>query len=354
MASGLNSYLGFALQTAKDTEATSGFKYVPFREGQVSPNNIIIPLDMESGGGSLVRGVKKVGVSGGGMVSIIPRPDSLGLFLYGVLGTKAVAGDGASTPYTHTFTMVPGGAGEFGTPYFTVRSTPGSLWGEVVVNNRLTGLSLEFRAPDFVRGTLAWLGTTPKMASPAAWNPAAALDVTPPFITPVGQLAIDTVEYPVLAGALTTALAIPMDQQYTVGNYYPDDVDVVSRAVMINMTVKVANDTLYRKLQYDPQAGDDWAAETFQSGAFTLNFQTPENIPGVTPAAPYSIDIQGNGQDAASGDGNLVWTAAPIGSRPGQQIVMNVTGTFIADPRGGANIPVTVELQNGTASYAGS
>lgn len=88
MASAEGTFLGIARQSAKGTPNTTDadFKYFLFRQSSVSPNNMLLPLDMEVGGGAMSRGMVKAGVTSGGGLDLIPRPSTLGSLLYGALG----------------------------------------------------------------------------------------------------------------------------------------------------------------------------------------------------------------------------------------------------------------------------
>ena len=104
---------------------------------------------------------------------------------------------------------------------------------------------------------------------------------------------------------------------------------------------------LYEKFSYDPAQGGAWTTDLLKEGGFQVTFKTAQVIEGVLP---YSLDIIGNGQSAASGDGNIIWTATPVALRAGKQVTMNVTGTFVASPT--ADAPITVELTNArTTTY---
>jgi hypothetical protein len=340
MTSANASVLGLAKQTAKGTPVLtdSAFKYLLFTSGAVAPNNVTIPLDPEVGGGAMLRDMKKVGVFSGGGLELIPRPDTLGLFLLGAFGSVASAAQGAA--FKHTFTL---GADQFDAPYFTVRSAPGSLWGEQLQDVRLNALGLEFRGANFVRGSLGLMGGLPSKVSTAAWGAATKVDNGPQLLSPVSKIELPTGSaVKVLAGGFTAGMAIPLDQQWIVGSYSPDAMDIVQRAFAVNFLVKIDDATLYTKMTYDPQGGSAWAAGLFREGSFAIELVSDIMADGTTP---YSLSITGNGQSGAGA--NVVWSAAPVGSRAGQQITMAVTGVFLASE----TAPITAELVNTTASY---
>jgi hypothetical protein len=126
----------------------------------------------------------------------------------------------------------------------------------------------------------------------------------------------------------------------------PDDFDIVSRAYVIQLTLKIANATLYNKLTYDgDMSGAVWAADLMRESAIKLEFLTSQKIVGAT-SQQNKLTITGNGTAAQSG--NIVWTCSPLGLRAGQQVLLNATGVFLAD----ATQTIKISLMNGhTALY---
>jgi hypothetical protein len=341
MTSANASLLGFAKQTAKGTPNTTdnAFKYVLFTNGAVAPNNVTIPLDPEVGGGAMLRDMKKVGVFSGGGMELIPRPDTLGLFLLGAFG-KVVTVTQGSTAFKHTFTL---DTDQFAAPYMTVRSAPGNLWGEQLQDVRVNALGLEFRGANFVRGTVGLMGGLPTKVSTATWAAANKVDGGPQFIAPVSKIELPTgTNAKVLAGGFSAGMAIPLDQQWIVGSYSPDAMDIVQRVFAVNFLLKIDDATLYTKMSYDPAAGSAWTANLFREANFKLELVSDIIADGSTP---YSLAIKGNGNSGATA--NVVWSAQPVGSRAGQQITMAVTGVYLASD----TTPITAELINKTASY---
>src|SRR5688572_27404672 len=94
--------LGFAKQSAEGVAAAAAAFRVRLSGGTVGPVRTINDLAETSRDRLRARAyVGQVGVDGN--PSMFSRPASLGLLLYGAMGTKAVSG--AGDPYTHTFTL---------------------------------------------------------------------------------------------------------------------------------------------------------------------------------------------------------------------------------------------------------
>ena len=81
MTSANGTLLGLAKQAAKGTPniTDASFTYLLFNQGGVAPNNVVVPLDEEVGGGAMLRDMKNMGVYSGGGIEFIPRPASLGI-----------------------------------------------------------------------------------------------------------------------------------------------------------------------------------------------------------------------------------------------------------------------------------
>jgi hypothetical protein len=337
------SLLGLALQTAKGTPnvTDASFHYFLYNNSSIAPSNVTLPVDTEVGGGALMRDVKKMGVMSGGAIEFVPRPLLLGYLLKGALGKVVTAG--ASAPYSHAFTL---DANQFAAPYFTLRSAPGNMWGEQMQDQRVSALGLSFRGADFVRAQAAFTGGLPTKVATTTWDAATKVDSGPQFIAPLSKVELPTgTSAKVLQGSFMAGMSIPMDEQWVVGNYSPDDFEILQRAFSVSLTMKVADATLYSKMMYDPAGGSVWVSDMLREADLKIELVSDALI---TAGNPYKLTIAANGETGA--DANVIWSVAPIGVRAGRQILMNATGLFIASPVAAA--PITVTLVNNTASYA--
>ena len=237
------------------------------------------------------------------------------------------------------------GANQFAAPYYTFRSSPGALWGEQFQDCRFSALSLAWRGANFVRGEAAMMGGLPTRVSPTTWGAAPKTDGGPQFLAPVSNISVPTgTDLKVISGAFSMGMNIPMDEQWVTGSYSPDAFDITQRAFQLSLVVKITDDALYKKAMYNPASGNDWAAAMFREADIDLNLKS--SIEAAT-GIPYSLNIQANG--ASDATANVVWSAQTIAMRPGRQITMALSGTFLADPNGGE--PLTLTLVNQTPSY---
>lgn len=343
MTSAEGSFLGIAKQVAKGTPniTDASFKYMLFTESGLGVNNIFRPLDREVGGGALVHNLVKVGVNSGGPIAFIPRPSTLGHLLHGVVGGVASAQEAATATYHHTFTLP---TDQFDAPYFTLRNAPGNMWGEQFQDSRVTGLSLDWRGADFVRGSVAFLGGLPTPVTTGAWTPATYLDNGPQFLSPISNIEVPTGSpVKVLGGSFVASSDIPLDEQYVVGNYAPDGFDIQNRAFMLSLIVKVVDSTLHNKMAYDPAGGSAWAADVFKEADLNIDFISDvESSPGF----PFKFSIAANGSNQASGLANVAWSVQPLGLRSGRQVTMRMTGLFLS-----ATTPLSIVLDNTDLAY---
>ena len=334
MTASENSVIGLARQTAKGVPNVTDnlFTYFLFTQGGGGPNSVVIPLDQEVGGGALLRNVVKVGVTSGGQYQMIPRVDSIGHFLAAALGNAAVTGVG---PYTHTFDL---GADQFAAPYYTIRQSPGMIFGEQLQDCRVNAFALNWRAPDFIRGACGIMGGLPAVVSPAAWTPSTYLDRSAQFLTPVSTFEVPlATPIKVLSGSIVFGLNIPLDEQWIAGSYSPDAFDINSRSVTVQLVTKIESASLYQRMAYDPASGNAWVVDMLREANFLIRFLSDQDA---AVATPYSLTIAGNG---LSGDNaNVVWSVSPIAMAAGRQLTAVITGSFLASPTVDAPIEVTL------------
>jgi hypothetical protein len=343
MTASESSLIGIARQTGKGAPNVTDaqFDYLLFREGALGVVPSFLPLDQEIGGGALLRNVLKVGVMSGGALSIIPRPKTLGHLFYGITGAVNSV-DGLDGSYEHEFTL----SDQFSAPWYTLRTAPGQLLGEQLADARVAGLTLAWRAARFVEGQASFQGIgVPEKVSMASWGAASKVDSGPQFIAPLGtiELPTGTPAY-VTAGSFTAQTVMPVDEQWVVGSYSPQNLSIVQRAFVLSLAVKIEDATLYSKIMYDPAGGSNWLPAIFREANFKVEFASDIEA---ASGKPYRFSIAANGQSGA--DANVSWSAQPIAMRAGRQIILGVTGTFLASPDGAT--PLTLTLVNQTASY---
>jgi hypothetical protein len=348
MAASEGSYIGLAKQTAKGTPnvTDASFVYMLLTEGAIAPNGLTVPLDREVGGGSLLRSMIQGGVFSAGKLAFIPRPASLGHLLLGAIGSVTSTQNGAGTSYTHVFKMA---SDNFSLPWYTWREGPGMIWGEQFQDVRVGGLSVAWRGGRFVTAEAQLVGGLPAKVSTATWSPAAKVDGGPQLLATIGAIEVPAATaMKVIGGSFSIVNAMPLDEQWIVGSYVPDNFDITQRAFVLNLVAKVVDATLYSKMMYDPAGGSAWVASMYKEGNILVDLKSDVLAATVPSNIPYELKIQANGQ---TGDNsNVFWDCQPIALKAGRQLLLNITGTYVADPAG-TNDPLVVTLINKQTSY---
>jgi hypothetical protein len=333
----MTSAFGLARQTAKGTPATTGFTWLLSNEMGAGPQERVIQLPPEMGGGLLSTGLIKAGVSGSAGLRFIPRPNSLGDLLLAATGNVGSVAGSQSGTYVHTFTK---GADEADLPYHTIRRSMATSFGEQITDARLGTLVLDMQAINVVEGQVALQGIEPApVADISGWSPAP--DRTPPFNACKGVCKINTTDtpttLPVRAATLSFGNRLGVDNEFVVGSNFPRDVDVLGRAIGIQFVVFVTGIDLYRKLMYDPAGTNVWLAQVFSSSELDLEFKTAEYAAGTTP---YSLKLE-----AAKSQ----WTVTPIAARANDVLIVRVAGMVVQPASGEA---FTLTLTNTVEEYA--
>jgi len=102
----------------------------------------------------------------------------------------------------------------------------------------------------------------------------------------------DGTELPVVAANLAMGNA-PLDlrQERVFGDYRLEDVTVINRAMTFDILVKWNDPDLYAQVLTGSTTGSSWIEDPFVS-TLDLMILSTGDIPGVTPATPYSLRIQ--------------------------------------------------------------
>jgi hypothetical protein len=346
MTASESSLIGMAKQVAKGTPnvTDAAFDYLLFRQGAMGVMPSFLPLDQEVGGGAMLRNVLKVGVLSGGQVSFIPRPKTLGHMLLGITGAVDST-DGTDGSYEHSFTLTD----QFAAPWYTMRSAPGSLYGEILSDARFAGLTLSWRAARFVEAQMAMQGigvpTKVNAAAVTGWAATTKVDGGPQFLAPLGTIELPTgTPALITAGSFTAGISMPVDEQWVVGSYSPANLSVTQRAYVLSLAIKIEDAALISRIMYDPNGGSTWLPKVMREANFKVEFKSDVEA---APGKPFSFSIAANGETGS--DANVAWSCQPIAIQAGRQLTLAATGTFLASPIGGS--PLTIELVNDTASY---
>lgn len=330
---------GLARQSVKGTANTS-FSWMPATSVGLNSNQQVQATPLEIGGDYIQRQSYKGGVSAGGDVGFIVRPDSFGNLLYALAGQDSVTPvPGQSGAYQHIFTPFAAAAGA-GLPWYTLLADKGKLWYEQYVDCHLSTLRLDIAKQSIVTGSSSWFGLTPsETTAPGSEN----MDTGPCFQT--GQTTVNLTPYqsgsPISINTnYAERISLSFDQAVTtdetcVGQYTPVDSTMTRRTITVGYDL-VIRDTALRRAIYQNGASTNWSSQVYRGG-LSLVLGSNTNIAATTQ--PYQLTIALPGIDFM-----LLPTSIQAGEVMRASLSAQVT-------LGTANDKFTFTLINATASY---
>lgn len=161
-----SAIIALAVQTAKGTPATVSTERFLLTAGS-PPGPVKVPVASEGSSASqrFPMSAYTPSLRVQGDMSLILRPNAIGLLLYAALGAKAVSG--AADPWTHTFTVAAAQQ-----PWLTVWRSIGGVINERFSDCKVTSLRFVSRAGSPVRVSVGIMGitsvhrTAPETAAP--------------------------------------------------------------------------------------------------------------------------------------------------------------------------------------------
>lgn len=301
-----NAYtLHFALQSAKGTPATYGTStYKIDVTGSDLGANAETETRAETGSGRDQGDTYIRVLSAGGGSNIILRPKTAALFLYGVLGTKAVV---ASAPgYKHTLTP---GADQ---PYFTVwREFPGFLI-ERFDDCKITGLNLAWTAGGDVTGDMTVQGlNATRLSSIPVGSP--VYEQGAPFRMPGMVNTVEgTIENTQTQGNINIQAAQSAIQTVSIFYQY---LEPGQRAIEFSYEQVMVDIARYAKSVYGAAAGTT-LAQTMYEGTLKFDFGALSGAgPGLSLNIPRALFSPTNPTPDTGGD-PLRLPVAGIAGRP--------------------------------------
>ena len=334
--------IGLARQSAKDSIATS-LAYIPVTSTGLNLNQNMATLPPEIGGTYFLRGSYKTSVVGSGDISVVVRPNAVGQFLMAYSGQdNVIPVPGQSGAYQHTFTPFAPAAG-VDLPWFTLQKDISKLFAMQFLNAKLASLRLDIPKSSTVTAQTTWIATTPStIASPSS----PTLDTTPQFqtcnavitLTQEGSgtnISANSVKMERFTLNMANALS---NDEYSVGNFYLDDVTLLQKAIAVDMDVIIRDTALYQAVYLNGNTvPSTWQPQIYR-GALTITLNSNTNIP--TTTQPYQMVVTFPGLD---------FLLMPIGLQ-GAELVRATLSTQVTLGPSGADT-YTIALTNGVASY---
>lgn len=253
----------------------------------------------------------------------------------------------AASYYVHEFEI---DADPASTPYWTIRRTIGTKFGETLTDARVGSVVLDMAAVNFVEGQVGIDAIEPTMQPFATQNEHDAWvgdpDNTPEFISALGvvklngsyQWAGETHTLPVRQATLTLGNQHAVDEEFIVGSYFPRDIEILSRMGVLTYVVFVQDREIYQACMYDPDLGNSWLADVFASSEARVSFRSPTQF--VADAGVYyGLDFRAFKTE---------WLVEPIQLRENNIVMVRVTGV-VCQPDSGQ--PFVLTLRNLTEDY---
>lgn len=321
-----SAIFSMALQPSKignGTINTAGLNWFRSRAPQigVTPQDLADVFPLETGGPIVPTGAYKMGLVNAGDVEFVPRLERfIGLVLYGVMGRiqseqnkvwdKATNSfvNGPTGIYSHRFTFDPDRP--FFQPWLAVRvhvpgATPDKSFGMLGVDFKISSVVLNIPAMGLLGMTVGFLGRRmefPLAADVNAWSYENTNEshVSAP-LSNKGTFLINGEPQPIVQA--TVEITNEMDDprnQFVVGSEFMDDVISLTRNVQFRVVYKWNNPDFYRKILTNGVNNVDWSLAPFvtdtvgSTKSLEIRVESPTNIPGSSPATPYSLSIYGN------------------------------------------------------------
>lgn len=267
--------IGIALQSAKGVtvpDASVQYRF-PVTGGGINADRVVNVIEETSSG--RLRNTSYVGaINVDGSPSFAARPSILGLFLYGIFGSKSVAG--SADPWTHTFQLAAS------QPFFTLWKRIGPLSGgyyEKYRDCKITALTLTSSAEGI-------LIVTPTIMGLRAFNAAAAAVAVAVDVSSVvfahhhgeGAMLVETIA---VSSISDMTISIGGDASRIRGNsLYGYDIAEQMRSIVID-TTQLVDWALVKRALYgtaSPSDGDSPSAAVLELASSGIDFKY--TIPG--------------------------------------------------------------------------
>jgi|SRR4029077_5292814 len=340
--SALTGNFGLARQSAKDTPASS-LTYFPVTSVGVNPNQNAATLPAEIGGSYYPRGSYKASVNGGGDIAAVVRPNSFGQLLMAHVGQDTVTPVPSQTgAYSHALTPFAPGAG-IDLPWFTLLKNVSDLVAEQYLNAKSSSLRLDLPKIGIATCQAGWFATTP---STVAIPTGIVIDSTPQFQTAVGSVSLiqeggsgnisaNSAKVERFSFNFTNTLS---QDEYSVGNFYPDDITLLQRTTTADLDFTVRDSALYSAVYHNGASLPAVWSPTLYRGNLTVTLTSTALIPGTTQ--PYQLIINFPGLD---------FLMMPLPMQGADLVRATLSTQVTLGPSGGDTVNFT--LINGVASY---
>lgn len=324
--------------TYNSDTATAGVA-MRLRSGALGVNRDLLIPDPEIGGGRDVVDANLGTVSWSGDYEFYGRMNSFLTLLYAALGIKAAP---ATVTGITTHTVTPSDASQL--PFLSIEESIGASmetfrYTDAVVNT----LHLEADANGYLMGTAGLIAAKQTAGNTRTVSP--GVDTTPLYVGTNISLTYNSIALPAKSFSFDINNNFE-DDDFRLGSFYIGDLTPKRREITAGFTIRESSSAFWRQAVYGSSAAVAPAGTTFKA-PLVITFSSYDNIPGGTPAgpytcsitipsfalSPYSLSVSGDDIIDDDLDGQAL---RPI---PGTPIVTVVAKTdALATPGGGATI----------------
>lgn len=327
MAQSQEGYLGIAKQVASGTYVTPA-KYLYANSIDISPDDSLIITDSEIGGGRDIVAAYSGTLKYSGSVEFNLRPEAVGYFILGVMGSSTSSGIGAG--YGHTFKF----AGTV--PPLSIEKKVGSnleVFGYTDV--KVNSFRIECAAGEVAKGSVELIAINETSGKTAQ---AATFEIAPVFTFAGGKVTLEGTDTSVKNVSFEIKNNI-VDDDFRIGSKFLGQLQERRRELSAAIDVVPTNSNIYKKATYGSEGATvaSGLQQTY-SGALHLSFETADGvyIPSTTTKYTMDIDIP-----------IAVFKFAPL-TLSGDDLIVETLDLL---PIKGTLDIATITLRNSTASY---
>jgi hypothetical protein len=274
-------YIGFRGQVNKGGFLAPTIFTKVLSGGLGADTELLVP-DPEIGGGRDITDVFPGAVKFSGDTEFYFRPESLGVLLYGLMGTVATSNLGSGA-YRHTFQTLTSG----NLPYLSGQEKVADVLDTFnYVDGKVNSLTLDSESNSLLRGSFNLIFTTQSgNISPQV----PVFDTSPILVSHGGTITLD--------GTIVSCKSVSFefnnnldDDDFRIGNRFLGQLVEKRRELNVSLTIRPQDIDFYRKAVYGDSASPYTPKNDVYTGSLVLNFESPGNIPGGS-GLPYRLQI---------------------------------------------------------------
>lgn len=338
-------HLGIKTQAAKGSfltpaQATGGtpaagdgiFLYT--KSGSLGGNRELLIPDPEIGGNRDIPDAQLGPIAYSGEFEFYARMDALPTLLNAALGSSSTAGDGSTTPYTHT--IVPT---DTSLPWLSVEERVAD--GYMVfkyTDCKINTLHLEADANGYLMGTIGLIGLTQETTTATVIGDR-AYDTTPMIVGSNVCVRWGGVDLPAKSFSIDINNNIE-DDDFRLCSMALGDLVEKRREVTMSSTIRPEDSDLWKTAMWGDPSATAPLGQSFKDDV-EIEFESYEDIPGTSPAVPYNtlitidtaiiapFNVDPSGDDVIEHDIEI----RPVRSDPAQPILTAVVKNGLSTVR---------------------